>query len=487
MLNYVKLGQYKSYFTQQTIEFATPNRLQGQLGLTILVGPNNSGKSTPLNCIVDLLDNQKTLTVEQSARHVNARAFLRVSGKTSSGGRPIDFSVEAHLEKNEAYQVKTVLYNNIIAPMSSINRKFFKYIPSRRPWSDRFSQSSSMDYDQFEANAKIQRKNSDTQLGQILQTIATDPTHKAEYSKLVRQVLPSMIDWGLDRIGGTDYVTYKTSTGATHFMSELGDGFSNIFRIAATIYFSKPNDTIALDEPELSLHPQAQKRLFGLLSETSKDRQVIVATHSPYFISWDSLSKGAHLYRIAKRDSGRTSVQRLSTETVSRLLSITQKDIKNRKLYDTVAKEVFFQDEVVFLEGQEDVHILEAYLEQEGQKSLPFFGYGSGGASHIISWLRMAKELGLRAAAIYDDDVSHLADVASEEFSATPSVSIFNLGRDDIRDKYLRDGNCNTTGRCKETTEILKEGYFDKRWVVKPTGKVEIDDLLNKVREHLKR
>jgi hypothetical protein len=42
-----------------------------------------------------------------------------------------------------------------------------------------------------------------------------------------------------------------------------------------------------IDEPELDLHPQMQKKLALLLSEEAKTRQIIVCTHSPYFINWE--------------------------------------------------------------------------------------------------------------------------------------------------------------------------------------------------------
>ena len=48
---------------------------------------------------------------------------------------------------------------------------------------------------------------------------------------------------------------------------------------------------ILIDEPEISLHPDLQRKLFSLLVEYSKDKQIIVSTHSPYFVDWKLFSE----------------------------------------------------------------------------------------------------------------------------------------------------------------------------------------------------
>lgn len=45
---------------------------------------------------------------------------------------------------------------------------------------------------------------------------------------------------------------------------------------------SKGNILYLIDEPELHLHPKAQEKLIELLIQESRDKQIIVSTHSPY-------------------------------------------------------------------------------------------------------------------------------------------------------------------------------------------------------------
>lgn len=46
-----------------------------------------------------------------------------------------------------------------------------------------------------------------------------------------------------------------------------------------------------IDEPEISLHPQGQKKLFDSLLKISADKQVFITTHSPYFLHSRALNQ----------------------------------------------------------------------------------------------------------------------------------------------------------------------------------------------------
>ena len=46
---------------------------------------------------------------------------------------------------------------------------------------------------------------------------------------------------------------------------------------------SKENIIIIIDEPELHLHPYLQEKLIQYLKDLSKDKQILLSTHSPYF------------------------------------------------------------------------------------------------------------------------------------------------------------------------------------------------------------
>lgn len=63
---------------------------------------------------------------------------------------------------------------------------------------------------------------------------------------------------------------------------------------------SKGSIIYLIDEPELHLHPKAQDKLIELLLKESKDKQIVLSTHSPYIFK-NSLNKNVG-FIILKRD-----------------------------------------------------------------------------------------------------------------------------------------------------------------------------------------
>lgn len=93
--------------------------------------------------------------------------------------------------------------------------------------------------------------------------------------------------------------------------------------------------------------------MLALFSEYSADRQVIVATHSPYFIDLRAISSGAHLVRVVGDKKAGTIVYELTDPAIADLAPGNR---NNPHVFGLDAKELFFQeDSVILTEGQEDV------------------------------------------------------------------------------------------------------------------------------------
>lgn len=133
-------------------------------------------------------------------------------------------------------------------------------------------------------------------------------------------------------------------------------------------------------------------------------------------------------------------------------------DWQKPNLLDEVSREVFYSDGVVFFEGQEDVGLIRRFLNERNLPLLAAFGYGAGGFGNIRHFLRMADDLGISSAAVYDGDHLKEKELAEKEF---PNSLIEVLPTDDIRDKPKRGEN----GR--ELKEIAKHGLFDRSGSIK--------------------
>lgn len=68
----------------------------------------------------------------------------------------------------------------------------------------------------------------------------------------------------------------------------IGDGFgtNQLFQLLLTLALTPEKSLLAIEEPEIHLHPKAQKKLCDILLQTAKeeDKQIIVTTHSEHIL-----------------------------------------------------------------------------------------------------------------------------------------------------------------------------------------------------------
>jgi len=72
-----------------------------------------------------------------------------------------------------------------------------------------------------------------------------------------------------------------------------------LFRLVASLHI-EGRFIFAMEEPENSLHPKAQRQLFSVLQDISEKSQVIVTTHSPVFLERSKFENNIILTRTAK-------------------------------------------------------------------------------------------------------------------------------------------------------------------------------------------
>lgn len=139
-------------------------------------------------------------------------------------------------------------------------------------------------------------------------------------------------------------------------LSKLGSGVELLFSLLfLKVITDQSSGSIiyCIDEPELSLHPQWQRRLFEFLVSETAEKQIILATHSPYFISSNYLSK------IIKLESTDKSVKTYSLSD-----DLARSD-KVKKIFYLENRELFFADKVILVEGPDDKSRINSFLERE--------------------------------------------------------------------------------------------------------------------------
>lgn len=111
-------------------------------------------------------------------------------------------------------------------------------------------------------------------------------------------------------------------------LADLSDGSLRFLCWAALCLSPHKPPLICIDEPEVGLHPRTLPFLASLLRGAARERQLLVTTHSPYFLSQFSLSEvavmkkvegGAIMIRPASNEGLRREVEELGGESLERM------------------------------------------------------------------------------------------------------------------------------------------------------------------------
>lgn len=164
--------------------------------------------------------------------------------------------------------------------------------------------------------------------------------------------------------------------------------------------------TVLIEEPEMYLHPQAQRYFYRLLRDLAKsgEAQVIYSTHSPVFadsVEFESI-------RLARRESDRsTTVTSVVDEDVARYLSDRRDALKILTNFDTTRSEALFASRVLLVEGAADQVAARHVAEQMGidvdAENLAIVGCGA--KSSITFFARFLAALGIPLSVLHDEDI----------------------------------------------------------------------------------
>lgn len=114
------------------------------------------------------------------------------------------------------------------------------------------------------------------------------------------------------------------------------------------------NNVLLFEEPELYLHPTAQRILFDALSEIAETNHVFVSTHSPLFFGGDATKTFIKL--VKKYDAS------IAPRPFGEGLFVDLSDLNARNRFQIISYETnnsaFFSDTVVLVEGDSDLVVM---------------------------------------------------------------------------------------------------------------------------------
>ena len=435
---------YRGFAQEQTLRFAQPTGEIGS-GLTILVGPNNGGKSSVLEALSALFSNRVTFT--EGKRN-------SLAGDRVSLGLSLTSGVTHELCTSDRGGSTT------IREPSERPQIGYYTLPSRRFFNPHFNHDVQRRA-AYTANTNMPsiRSGALNRFSSRLFHMIENDDNSAEFNRVLKAVADEMPDWTIEQDDHESYYLKFDASGQSHNSDGLGEGLVSLLFCADALYDSSAGDVIAIDEPELSLHPVYQRKLARLLAEYAKDRQIVYATHSTYFADFDHILKGAEIARVHK-DDGSCVVSQIRRETVEQLARMHD-NLHNPHILGLNAREVFFQaDGVVLLEGQEDVVYYPQVIDQlssDFDLSDKFFGWGAGGAGNISKIAALLRDLGFkRVAAILDNNERCKISDLEAEF---PGFFFGSIPANDVRTKPSREAQ-------REVRGLLDNGLLRAEFAV---------------------
>jgi Predicted ATP-dependent endonuclease of the OLD family len=469
MLESIKIKGFRGFADEQELKLAKPQEGKEGSGLTVIVGPNNGGKSTIIESFKLMsLGNEASFTEGQR----NKKAGDRVKIVLSSFNNGQIYGLKTRADGGS----ETERYGGYPSIMVLSSRRFFA------PYSNKVTYAQ----DQWTIKPAVIMSISHM-LGPRGQPIAAGDNRlfkvvgNEDFNKLLEQILDYKLDWTVDLSNTEEYYIKIIQETGDHDSDGLGEGLVSLLFLVEALLNSSPDKLLVIDEPELSLHPQLQRNLLDILLEKSKDRQIVYATHSPEMVSIDAILNGGTLARVVNLGDG-SKIYQLNEESIECLRKF-EGDLFNPHVLGYDARACFFEnDKLVVVEGQEDVIFLNKALKDLGiNKKIRFFGFGAGGAEKIVSIITILKSLGFKkVCCLYDGDKETEKDKVKGKF---PEYKFEILTADDIRDKecryYKTCENINDGYECKICRP--KKGIFGNDNKIKQVYEDDLKTLLNRI------
>lgn len=451
-LTRIEILGYRGFRERGSLDFAVPNGQPGS-GLTLLTGPNNAGKSSILECL-----------------------------RARQGRAPVSFTAGTRNPEIESVEIKYIV-NGEQETIRSINKGSSEtlsdgvdpdfpifVLPSRRAFNPYFGKSE-WSRDEYQKSTGLPAQRSSVLSGFEYRLFSTIK-NPAEFNKLLSEALGFEPIWTIDQSDQGQYFLKFFNGQKAHSSDGMGEGIVSIFSIVDSLFDSSPGSLVAIDEPELSLHPSLQKRVSGILARFASDRQIVVSTHSPYFVDLRALARGAQLARVTTTDSG-SRIHQLTNASKDSVSGLSNGNLYNPHVFGLDARELFFQeDRIILTEGQEDVLLYPQVAEQLGiQIAGNFFGWGVGGASNVRHLCLILRDLGFKkVAGLLDGDKTKVAENLKNEF---PDFHFECIPAKDIRTKEAR----------KATEEVL--GLLDSQMSLRAEFADPVRDMLSRLSEHM--
>jgi predicted ATPase len=140
------------------------------------------------------------------------------------------------------------------------------------------------------------------------------PRVKNELIESLRKLFEGIEDFHLTIDGGNVLLFLEEAGGLEIPATRLSDGTLRYMSLLAILLHPDPPPLVAIEEPELGLHPDILPHIAELLVSASKRMQLVVTTHSRLLV--DALTDHPESIVVCSKEAGESRLERLDAEAL---------------------------------------------------------------------------------------------------------------------------------------------------------------------------
>jgi energy-coupling factor transporter ATP-binding protein EcfA2 len=213
LIRSIRIGHLKSYSSAQEI---TLTKASGEIGsgYNVIVGENNSGKSTLITLVRHVFSREQTITIGQESRREPNKPLIEIIWEDSE-----EETVTLGIDPN----VDGAIFRKT-GDRHKVDRKF-RFVPSRRPFASEYNTQGMTPRD-YEENELFNRINNqsyfDAQLSTSIASFFIEPANKALFLEALKSVDPHSMEFSTDNVAGKNVLLYEGPSKRSHVLSDMG-------------------------------------------------------------------------------------------------------------------------------------------------------------------------------------------------------------------------------------------------------------------------
>lgn len=135
--------------------------------------------------------------------------------------------------------------------------------------------------------------------------------HKQKFVSALQELFDGIVDINCPVTGGTVSLFLEKRGGHQIPASRLSDGTLRYLCLLAVLLHPEPPSLVAIEEPELYLHPDVVAQVAELLVDAAQRMQIVVTTHSHMLV--DALSDHPSSVVVCEQENGESRFERLDS------------------------------------------------------------------------------------------------------------------------------------------------------------------------------